>query len=130
MIQTSLLANEPHYALDLFDQLSQLANNPNVLNRETLLTHLTDAHLSFIGDCSDINVAETFWNKAINNEMPYGINLQVSCINSFLSNIWQRALNFNKVVNVWLTILDHYNKLNLNVGIFSSLNNTVVGHFL
>ena len=129
MIQTSLLANEPHYALDLFDQLSQLANNPNVPNRKTLLSYLTDAHLSFIGDCLDINVAETFWNKAINNEMPYRINLQVSYINSFLNNIWQRTQNFDKVVNVWLTMIDHYNKLNLNVGIFSSLNNTFMDIF-
>ena len=129
MIQTSLLANEPRYALELFDQLSQLADNPNVPNRKALLNYLTDAHLSFIGDCLDINVAETFWAKARKNEMPYRINLQVSYINSFLNNIWQQTHDFNKVVDVWLTMVDHYNQLNLNVGIFSSLNNAFMDIF-
>lgn len=129
MIQTSLMANEPRYALELFDQLSQLADNANMPNKKTLLNYLTDAHLSFIGNCSDINIAETFWSKACNNEMPYKINLQVSYINSFLNNIWQQTQDFDKVLDVWLTMVDHYNQLNLNLGIFSSLNNTFMDIF-
>lgn len=129
MIKTSLAANEPRYALELFDKLSQLAEKPHIPNKGALLNYLTDAHLSFIGECHDINVAETFWKNALNNEMPYRIVLQVSYVNSFLNNIWNETKDFDKVIEVWLKMIKQYSNLNLNIGVFSSLNNTFMDLF-
>lgn len=129
MIKTSLAANEPRYALELFDKLSKLAEQPHIPNKGALFNYLTEAHLSFIGDSRDINVAETFWKNALHNEMPYRVVLQVSYINLFLTNIWNETKDFNRVVDVWLTMIAQYTRLNLNIGVFSSLNNNFMDLF-
>lgn len=129
MIKTSLAANEPRYALELFDELSKFAEKSYIPNKGALFNYLTEAHLSFIGDCCDINVAETFWKNALNNEMPYKVVLQVSYINLFLTNIWNETKDFDKVVDVWLAMITQYTNLNLNIGVFSSLNNNFMDLF-
>lgn len=118
MINTCLLARKNKLALELFNDMCTSTNEFKIN-----FDYIKDAHLSIIGKCHDINVAESFWKNAINNEMPYKLDLQVSYVNSMLENIWQENKDMDKIINIWIQTLKHYQSLSLNLGIFSSLNN-------
>lgn len=120
MINTCLMANKNKLALELFnDMCSNVVQLKDRLNFD----YVKEAHLAIIGKCRDIRVAELFWSNAIEDNMPYRLDLQVSYINSMLENIWQETKDFDKITNIWIKTLTHYNSLSLNIGIFSSLNN-------
>ncbi|EDO17550.1 hypothetical protein Kpol_534p30 [Vanderwaltozyma polyspora DSM 70294] len=116
MIRASLAAGENEMALILFQRLCEEAT-------ENRYGYLIETHLSFIGECRDLNVAQSFFDKALNNEMPYKIDLQVSYVKSFLRNIWSETGDFQKVYNIWYKSSAHYGR-NVNHGISSSLNDT------
>lgn len=116
MIRASLSAGENEMALKLFQQLCEEST-------EMKYGYLIETHLSFIGECKDLTVAQTFFDKALNDEMPYKIDLQVSYVKSFLRNIWKQTSDFNRVYEIWYKSSVHYGK-GVNHGISSSLNDT------
>ncbi|SMN22569.1 similar to Saccharomyces cerevisiae YGL107C RMD9 Mitochondrial protein required for respiratory growth [Maudiozyma saulgeensis] len=116
MIRASLSANENEMALKLFQKLCQEST-------EMKYGYLIETHLSFIGECKDLNVAQTFFDKALNDEMPYKIDLQVSYVKSFLRNIWTQTHDFNHIYQIWYKSSLHYGR-HVNHGISSSLNDT------
>lgn len=116
MIRASLSANENEMALKLFQKLCQEST-------EMKYGYLIETHLSFIGECKDLNVAQTFFDKALNDEMPYKIDLQVSYVKSFLRNIWTQTPDFNHIYQIWYKSSLHYGR-HVNHGISSSLNDT------
>lgn len=116
MIRASLSAGENEMALKLFQKLCEEST-------EMKYGYLIETHLSFIGECKDLTVAQTFFDKALNDEMPYKIDLQVSYVKSFLRNIWKQTRNFNHVYEIWYKSSVHYGK-GVNHGISSSLNDT------
>ncbi|CCE65893.1 hypothetical protein TPHA_0N01120 [Tetrapisispora phaffii CBS 4417] len=116
MIRAALSAGENEIALKLFEELCEESS-------ESKYGYLIETHLSFIGECKDLNVASAFFYKALNNEMPYKIDLQVSYVKLFLKNIWELTNDFDKVYEIWYRSVVHYGK-NINHGISSSLNDT------
>ncbi|CCF59381.1 hypothetical protein KAFR_0G03490 [Kazachstania africana CBS 2517] len=116
MIRASLSASENEMALQLFQKLCEEST-------EMKYGYLIETHLSFIGECKDLNVAQTFFDKALNDEMPYKIDLQVSYVKSFLRNIWNQTHDFNHIYQIWYKSSLHYGR-NVNHGISSSLNDT------
>lgn len=116
MIRASLSAGQNEMALELFQKLCEEST-------EMKYGYLIETHLSFIGECKDLNVAQTFFDKALNDEMPYKIDLQVSYVKSFLKNIWSQTHDFNHVYQIWYKSSMHYGK-GVNHGISSSLNDT------
>lgn len=116
MIKACLVANENTRALELFTELCGKHSRFTV-------PYLVEAHLSFIGECKDIAIATSFFNKAVNREMPYRLNLQVSAVKSFLTNLWNTEQDFDKVFDIWTQATTFYGR-NIHHGISSSLNNT------
>lgn len=116
MIRASLSAGENEMALNLFRQLCEEST-------EMKYGYLIETHLSFIGECTDLNVAQTFFEKALKDEMPYKIDLQVSYVKSFLRNIWNQTHDLQKVYDIWYKSSVHYGR-DVNHGISSSLNDT------
>ncbi|SSD59871.1 related to Protein RMD9-like, mitochondrial [Saccharomycodes ludwigii] len=116
MIRACLSAGENMKALELFTKLCEESS-------ERKFGYLIETHLSFIGECKDLNLAESFFIKALNNEMPYRIDLQVSYVKKFMTNIWYQLGDFNKVYDVWYKSSIHYGS-RVNHGISSSLNDT------
>lgn len=116
MIRASLSAGENEMALDLFQQLCEEST-------EMKYGYLIETHLSFIGECNDLNVAQTFFEKALKDEMPYKIDLQVSYVKSFLRNVWNQTHDLQMVYDIWYKSSVHYGR-DVNHGISSSLNDT------
>lgn len=116
MIRASLSAGENEMALTLFQKLCEESS-------EMKYGYLIETHLSFIGECKDLNISQAFFDKALNNEMPYKIDLQVSYVKSFLKNIWAQTHDFKKVYDIWYKSSVHYGR-DVNHGISSSLNDT------
>ncbi|SCU99438.1 LANO_0F01838g1_1 [Lachancea nothofagi CBS 11611] len=116
MIRASLSAGENEMALTLFQKLCEESS-------EMKYGYLIETHLSFIGECKDLSISQAFFDKALNNEMPYKIDLQVSYVKSFLRNIWSQTRDFQKVYDIWYKSSVHYGR-DVNHGISSSLNDT------
>ncbi|AQZ13597.1 YBR238C and RMD9 (YGL107C) [Zygosaccharomyces parabailii] len=116
MIRASLSAGENEMALNLFQKLCEEST-------EMKYGYLIETHLSFIGECTDLNVAQTFFEKALNDEMPYKIDLQVSYVKSFLRNVWTQTHDLQLVYDIWYKSSMHYGR-DVNHGISSSLNDT------
>ncbi|CCD26710.1 Rmd9p NDAI_0I01410 [Naumovozyma dairenensis CBS 421] len=122
MIRASLMANENEAALEIFRKLCENGTS----NKEKSLSfgYMMEGHLLFIECCKDMGMANEFFQKIIDKEMPYAVKLQVSSLNRYLENIWNLKENFDDVYNVWYKAVNYYQLENTNVGIFSSLNNT------
>lgn len=120
-IVTCLMANENMLALESY---STFCDNCRLDH----FKYLAEAHLAFIGKCKDIDIAESFLDRAIKGDMPYKVNLNVSEVNSLLGNTWSQLNDFQRVKKTWLTALNFYknNPVYKNrriTGILSSLNN-------
>ena len=116
LIKVFIKAEDYEKALSLFGQLCENAEVRNY-------GYLIETHLSFISDSKNLALAESFFDKIINDEMPYKIILQVSTVNSFLQNIWKEEKNFDYVYKIWEKAVQFYGST-VNPGIMSSLNNT------
>ncbi|CAI4062873.1 hypothetical protein SUVZ_07G1410 [Saccharomyces uvarum] len=116
LIKVFIKAEDYEKALSLFGQLCEKAEVRNY-------GYLIETHLSFISDSKNLTLAESFFDKIINDEMPYKIILQVSTVNSFLKNIWKEEKNFDYVYKIWEKAVQFYGST-VNPGILSSLNNT------
>jgi hypothetical protein len=116
IIKTALAADEYQTALNYFEELCSLDTGRT-------LSSLTEVHLAFIRDSKNIEIATKFFEKAINNETPYKLTLQVNSVKQFLENIWLVDRDFSKVLDVWVKTTNFYGR-NINHGISSSLNTT------
>ena len=116
LIKVFIKAEDYEKALSLFGQLCEKAEVRNY-------GYLIETHLSFISDSKNLTLAESFFDKIINDEMPYKIILQVSTVNSFLRNIWKAESDFDYVYRIWEKAVKFYGNT-VNPGILSSLNNT------
>lgn len=114
MIKTCLLAGEINFALQLFEELCSVSNVKN-------FGYLTEIHLTFIGECSDLSVANTFFEKALNDEMPYHVDLQVPYVKSFMINTWNQTKDFEQVLNIWVRCWKNYGT-SVTKGVSSALN--------
>ncbi|KAL6942271.1 hypothetical protein ACO0QE_003440 [Hanseniaspora vineae] len=101
-------------ALDLFSDLFSIAQKNH-------FGYLIEAHLAFIGECKDLNVANDFFQKAILGDMPYKVDLQVSFVKKFMNNTWTLTRDFSKVYDIWLQASKFYGSY-VHHGISSSLN--------
>ncbi|CDO95801.1 unnamed protein product [Kluyveromyces dobzhanskii CBS 2104] len=123
MIKTSLAANENEHALSLFQEMCTaegFGTSPYAA--------LTGTHLAFIGECKDLYVAKSFFERALSKDMPYKINLQVSSVKQLIQNIWDQTHDFNEVVDVWAKATRYYGK-DVSHGISSSLNSKFISIF-
>ncbi|QEU59253.1 Rmd9 [Kluyveromyces lactis] len=123
MIKTSLAANENEHALSLFQEMCTSEGfgvSPYAV--------LTGTHLAFIGECKDLYVAKSFFERALSKDMPYKINLQVSSVKQLIQNIWDQTHDFNEVVDVWTKATKYYGK-DVSHGISSSLNSKFISIF-
>ncbi|CAI1990951.1 hypothetical protein SEUBUCD646_0G01660 [Saccharomyces eubayanus] len=116
LIKVFIKAEDYEKALSLFGRLCEKAEVRNY-------GYLIETHLSFISDSKNLTLAESFFDKIINDEMPYKIILQVSTVNSFLQNIWKGENDFDYVYKIWEKAVRFYGST-VNPGILSSLNNT------
>ena len=101
-------------ALDLFSDLFSIAQKNH-------FGYLIEAHLAFIGECKDLNVANDFFQKAIMGDMPYKVDLQVSFVKKFMNNTWILTKDFKRVYDIWLQASKFYGSY-VHHGISSSLN--------
>lgn len=122
MILTCLKADENIMALELFEKL---CNN----STGVAYGYITETHLAFIGQCKDLDISEKFLDRAINNEMPYRVEVQVSYVNSLMNNIWNFSKDFAKIENVWSKVVKFYTDNRLRLSVFSSLNNEFFTYF-
>lgn len=116
MIKTSLAANETEHALTLFQDMC----SSNSFGHSPYIS-LTGTHLAFIGECKDLFVAKSFFERALSDDMPYKMNLQVSSVKQLIQNIWDQTHDFTQVVEIWVKATKYYGK-NVSHGISSSLN--------
>lgn len=116
MIKASLAAEEYEKALKYYNEL---CDHPT---KSLTIGTLVDVHLAFIGECKNIEIANSFFERAIDREMPYKLTIQVNNVKEFLSNIWAETQDFNRVVDVWQKATKFYGR-NINHGVSSSLNN-------
>ncbi|CCH60854.1 hypothetical protein TBLA_0D03540 [Henningerozyma blattae CBS 6284] len=116
MIRAALSANDVMSALHLFEKLCKASD-------ESKYGYLIETHLSFIGECKDLTIAKSFFNKVLNDDIPYKVDLQVSYVKSFMRNIWENTNDFSQIHEVWHKSLIHYGK-HIHNGISSSLNDT------
>ncbi|AET38013.1 uncharacterized protein Ecym_2267 [Eremothecium cymbalariae DBVPG len=115
MIKASLAAGETEKALKLFQDICE--TNSNGISR----TVITGTHLAFIGECKDLSVAKTFFERALADGLPYKMNLQVSSVKLLLQNIWGQTRDFQQVSEIWERASRYYGR-NVSHGISSSLN--------
>lgn len=123
MIKTSLAANENEHALALFQEMCTAEGSA-----ASPYAALTGTHLAFIGECKDLFVAKSFFERALSKEMPYKINLQVSSVKQLIQNIWDQTHDFNEVVDVWVKATRYYGQ-KVSHGISSSLNSKFISIF-
>ncbi|GMM35207.1 hypothetical protein DASC09_025320 [Saccharomycopsis crataegensis] len=121
MIRACLLANEINIALKLFEEL---CGNSQVKK----FGYLTETHLSFIGESHDLSVANTFFEKALYDEMPYKVDLQVPYVKKFIFNTWSQTKDFDQVLNIWIKCWQNYGT-NVTKGVSSSLNELFLSIF-
>lgn len=114
MIRVCLLANEINVALKLFEEL---CSNSQV----TKFGYLMETHLSFIGESNDLSVANTFFEKALYDQMPYKVDLQVPYVKKYLTNTWNQTKDFDQVFNIWVKCWQNYGT-KVSKGVSSSLN--------
>lgn len=121
MIRACLLANEINFALRLFEELCSNSQYKK-------FGYLTETHLSFIGESNDLGVANTFFEKALNNEMPYQVDLQVPYVKKFIINTWNQTKDFNRVLDIWIKCWNNYGT-GVTKGVSSSLNELFLSIF-
>lgn len=101
MIRACLLADEIDVALRLFEELCSNSQH-------TKFGYLTETHLSFIGESRDLKVANTFFENALYNQMPYKVELQVPYVKKFIQNTWAQTGDFDAVTNIWVKCWYNY----------------------
>lgn len=134
MGKIAISAGDYSRGLDSLESLLQPYESKKLSNyhRSKILTSLGDLHLAFIGSCKDIKIAKHFFDKVIDQDLPYTVLLKTPHIQSLLNNCFELDEPFDSIVYFWKTTLEHYNKEkrrnNLNSR-YSILNNTFFSIF-
>lgn len=120
MGKISIHAGDYSRALDFLERLlEKYDESPTGLK----LASLSDLHLSFIGDCKEIAIAKHFFDKVIEDELPYKVLLKVPYITSLLDNALQ-SNSLEDVTYFWKNSIAYYVKTRQQLNSrYSLLNN-------
>lgn len=129
MGKIAISAGDYSRGLDSLESLLQPyeANKLGNHHRSKILAALGDLHLAFIGSCKDIKIAKHFFDKVIENDLPYSVLLKTPHVQSLLNNCFELEEPFDSIIYFWRTTLNHYNKEKRKNSLnsrYSILNNT------
>lgn len=100
--------NDYSRALDSMEALmKQLENN---VNNARLLKCLSELHLSFIGFSEDLKISTHFFNKVIEEELPYSVPLKAPHIVALLDKLMASNASFEAMFDIWKKTTAVYTK--------------------
>ncbi|CAN3376157.1 hypothetical protein DIURU_003762 [Diutina rugosa] len=108
MGQIAVSAGDYSRGLDLFESLLQsYETSSDHQSKSMVLRALCTLHLEFIRSCKDISIASHFFDKVVNNDLPYRPLLKVDCVASLLTNISAQN-NLDLLKHVWMKTITYY----------------------
>lgn len=121
MGKIAIHAGDYSRALDFLERLlEKYDQKPTGLK----LASLSDLHLSFIGDCKEIAIAKHFFDKVIEDELPYKVLLKVPYVTSLLDNAYQAGDSLEEAIYFWKNSVAYYMKTRQQLNSrYSLLNN-------
>lgn len=93
---------------ELFSVYTNLASSNNLFLQNSVLRHLRDLHLTFVGSCKDINVATHFFDKITSGKLPYEVQLRVTHVTQLLRNCVDAKQPFSVIEKFWRSTLAYY----------------------
>ncbi|AMD21303.1 HER024Cp [Eremothecium sinecaudum] len=114
-IRAALEAGENAKALEVFQELCE--NSKQGVSRSIL----TGVHVAFIGDCKDLMIATTFFERSTAGDVPYKINVPVSAVKKLINRTWNERKDFKAVYDLWIKALLYYGD-SISAGVCCSLN--------
>lgn len=63
--------------------------------------HLSRVHETFIGDCTDLEVAKTFFDEAVERKTPYVMTCHPSAVHRLMERLWAKNQNLDEVFEIW-----------------------------
>lgn len=115
------------YARGLDNLEKLLKQFENQTNSSQADYYLGDLHLAFIGKCKDISIAKHFFDKVVNNDLPYNVKLKVPHVQNLLENCFENNESFDSILYFWQNTISHYknDKRSLEINSrYSILNNS------
>ncbi|GEQ68612.1 hypothetical protein JCM33374_g2280 [Metschnikowia sp. JCM 33374] len=76
---------------------------------------LAELHAAFIGECKDIKIAKHFFNKTIENQLPYNVPLKAPRIQSLMEHCVEANEPFETIFDVWKHTLTVYARDSKNI---------------
>lgn len=115
------IENDYERALDILESVLVIFEN---LKDSRVGLSLGDLHLNFISSSKDISIAKHFFDKVVENDLPYTVRLKVTHVIDLLNNCYESQVPFEDIVYFYETTLKFYvnRKIKLNAQ-FASLNN-------
>lgn len=115
------IENDYERALDILESVLVIFEN---LKDTRVGLSLGDLHLNFISSSKDISIAKHFFDKVIENDLPYIVRLKVTHVIDLLNNCYESEAPFEDIVYFYETTLKFYvsKKIKSNAQ-FASLNN-------
>ena len=74
---------------------------------------LAELHAAFIGECKDIKIARHFFNKTVENLLPYKVVLKAPHVQKLMDHCYEANEPFDTVVEFWKQALTNYARDNL-----------------
>lgn len=96
-------------------------------NSSQVLNSLGELHLNFIGHCKDIRISKHFFDKVIQQDLPYYVALKVPFIQSLLQNCYESNAPLDDIIYFWKSTINYYanGKMNSNLNSrYAILNNS------
>lgn len=134
MLKACLLKNKIDDALKIFKEITtgtfELYDKGNMTPTKEVMNYMTQAHLSFVGYCSDYETASVFFNGSFDNSLPYFTPIQLNSVKKFMFNTWSSTKDFDKVTDIWKRTWKYFEdeKKTTNI-ISSSLNDAYLDIF-
>lgn len=97
-------------ALDCLESLL-LVFEEDPRSRYIILTSLSELHLSFIGNCTDLKIAKHFFDKIVDKQLPYDIQLKVPYVQLLLENCSKSEdseVGLAEMEYFWTRTLEHF----------------------
>lgn len=124
MLKACLLNNKVEDALSIFKEVTtgtfELYQKGNMKPTKEVLNYMTQAHLSFVGYCTDFETANVFFQDCFDNSLPYYTPLQLNYVKNFMFNTWSSTKDFNKVTEIWKMTWNYFEKNGKTTNIVSS----------
>lgn len=127
----SIAAGDYSRGLDSLESLLAIFES-QPRHRNLILHSLAELHLAFIGSCKDLTIAQHFFDKIVDGNLPYKVRLKVPYVHSLLENCYELDAPFEKLEYFWKRTIDHYNVTSGNEAAnsrYSNLNNAFFGLF-